>query len=236
MRLLIDGYNLLFASEVFASAAGPPTLHRTRIAFLEFLAGSIEEKVRAGTTIVFDATQAPAGLSHELSFAGMRILFSRNPSDADALLEDLLEAEKSPREVMVVSSDHRVQRAARRCGAKYIDSEEWIRKLRQCRPSADSGSASKKPEEWEQSAELAVWLNEFADVDSRQLLRESHPLPERKVKAPSSEEAVKPPGKPKPAKPPRARPPKKKKKPPNEEKPSGIWNPFPPGYGEDIEK
>ena len=39
-RLLIDGYNLLFASGVFASPSGPPTLQRTRDALLQFLAAA----------------------------------------------------------------------------------------------------------------------------------------------------------------------------------------------------
>src|SRR5687767_1642502 len=128
-RLLIDGYNLLHASGVFV-AAGPPTLERTRAAFLHFLAERLEARQCRRTTVVFDATQAPANLPHATSVAGMRVLFSRNGQDADALLEDLLLAEKSPRELLVVSSDHRVQRAARQRGARFVDSEIWIRELR----------------------------------------------------------------------------------------------------------
>src|SRR5688500_15190902 len=113
-RLLIDGYNLLHASDVFVST-GPPTLERTRTAFLNFLASTLGEKQCARATVVFDATQAPAGLPHALSFAGMSVLFSRGGQDADALLEDLLQGDRAPREMLVVSSDHRVQRAARQC-------------------------------------------------------------------------------------------------------------------------
>src|SRR5690348_3301541 len=87
-RLLIDGYNLLFASDVFASSAGPPTLERTRTALLQFLVDSLNQKQCARTTIVFDATQAPPGLPRETSYAGIQVLFSRSGQEADDLLEE----------------------------------------------------------------------------------------------------------------------------------------------------
>lgn len=233
-RLLIDGYNLLFASGVFASSAGPPTLERTRNALLQFLADSLAERLRIRTTVVFDATHAPPGLPHEMSFAGMRILFSRNPADADALLEDLLEAERAPREILVVSSDHRVQRAARQRGAKYIDSDAWMRELGQARHAAPQSQEGKPGlEAWEQSADLQAWLREFADVDSRKLSSDDVP---RKRKSAAPGDSLLPPNKPakpmqKPAKPKVA---KKSRKPTVDEKPSSLANPFPPGYGEDV--
>src|SRR5436190_1624816 len=115
--LLIDGYNLLFASDVSAPRSGPPTLQRTREALLRFLADSLDPSILGRMIVVFDATQAPPGLPQELTIAGMKVLFSRRGQDADALLEDLIAAARAPRELIVVSSDHRVQRAARQRGA-----------------------------------------------------------------------------------------------------------------------
>src|SRR4051794_7538370 len=123
MLLLIDGYNLLFASDVFASPAGPPTLQRTREALLQVLAGLLPRKYQGRTTVVFDATQAPPGLPGELMVSGLRMLFSRRGQEADDLLEELIAAEPAPRELLVVSSDHRVQRAARSRGASFADSD-----------------------------------------------------------------------------------------------------------------
>jgi hypothetical protein len=45
------------------------------------------------------------------------------------LLEELIAAEADPRNLLVVSSDHRVQRAARQRGAGYVDSEMWHAQL-----------------------------------------------------------------------------------------------------------
>jgi hypothetical protein len=124
MLLLIDGYNLLQASDIFP-AGGPPSLARSREALLAFLARVLEEPVRRQTTIVFDASQAPPGLPRELTYAEMSVRFAPRKLSADDLLEELIDAAPDPRNLTVVSSDHRVQRAARRRGARFLDSEAW---------------------------------------------------------------------------------------------------------------
>jgi uncharacterized protein len=218
-RLLIDGYNLLFASDVFASPAGPPTLERTRTALLQFLADYLDDRLRGRTVVVFDATQAPAGLPHELSFAGMRALFSRSGQEADDLLEDLIAVERAPRELTVVSSDHRVQRAARQRGAKFVDSDVWLRELKTTRQRVSSAAPAEDP--LKSSAEIQKWLAEFGDVDSRKL---------------APQESAPSPIKPAPPAVAKAAPPKKRSRPESDDdKPvPGHWNPFPPGYGDDL--
>ena len=220
-RLLIDGYNLLFATGVFASPAGPPTLQRTREALLQFLADNINAKLLARTVIVFDATQAPPGLPGEVAFAGMKVLFSRRGQEADELLEDLIAAHRAPRELLVVSSDHRVQRAARQRGAKYADSDQWLTTLQ--RPAQPASPSSKPDDPLAHSAELQAWLAEFSDVDSRRLAP-TDAKPAASPPAPAQQTA------------PPARPPKNRPRPPAgaEEKPAMPGNPFPPGYGEDL--
>jgi len=223
-RLLIDGYNLLFASSVFASSAGPPTLQRTREALLQFLAAKIDAKLLARTVIVFDATQAPPGLPGELVFAGMQVLFSRRGQEADELLEELIAANRAPRELLVVSSDHRVQRAARQRGSRYIDSDQWLASLE---PPAQSEAPSAKPDDpLATSAELQRWLTEFSDVDSRRLAPTDAPSAPPKTPPLAQDDKAASSGK------------VKKKRSAaasgGDEKPPLPWNPFPPGYGEDL--
>src|SRR6188768_4015672 len=148
-------------------------------------------------------------------------MFSRGGQDADALLEDLIAAERAPRELLVVSSDHRIQRAARQRGAKYADSDEWLRELHSRRPLTTS-----KPEGPSQSsAELQQWLAEFGDVDSRRLEPVDPPPPSASLPSPVVESPS-----------PKAKSGKKKadKGTSDDEKPQSRWNPFPPGYGEDL--
>jgi hypothetical protein len=81
------------------------------------------------------------------------------------MIEDLLENFSAPRSLVVVSSDHRVQRAARHWGAKFIDSEQWyaetVATRRQRNTLADDAAA--KPSGKPTPEELAHWLQEFGD-------------------------------------------------------------------------
>jgi len=127
MSLLIDGYNLLHASDVFPPDNVPPTLEQARLALLDFLAENLPAKLIPRTIIVFDATGAPPGLPREMTHRGLTVRFARRGGTADELLEELIDAEPDPRNLLVVSSDHRVQRAARQRGARFTDSEVWWR-------------------------------------------------------------------------------------------------------------
>lgn len=130
MSLLIDGYNLLHASGIFPPDDAPPTLESARLALLKSLAENLPAKQLARTIVAFDAVNAPPGLPREIMDHGVAVRFARRGRTADELLEELIAAEPDPRNLLVVSSDHRVQRAARQCGAKYIDSEVWWREIR----------------------------------------------------------------------------------------------------------
>lgn len=163
MALLIDGYNLLHVTDIFG-AAGPGTdLHRTRLALLNFLAAAIDKRERRQTTIVFDAAGAPPGLPQTISHEGMAIHFARH-SDADEMIEELLEQHRAPKSVTVVSSDHRVQRAARSHGATFVDSATWYTERRSAMRARAETDRSAKPGTPLAPDELAYWVQEFHDA------------------------------------------------------------------------
>ena len=66
----------------------------------------------------------------------------------------------------MVSSDHRVQRAARHVGASFLDSEEWYAErlaiCRERRAAADDAAA--KPSGDLTAAELNYWLRQFGET------------------------------------------------------------------------
>lgn len=165
MALLIDGYNLLNVTGIFAQAGPGTELHRTRIALLNFLSASIDQRERKATTIVFDAAGAPPGLPRTTKHDGITVHFAQRHSDADEMIEELLEQYRAPRSLLVVSSDHRVQRAARHVGASFQDSEEWYSKqlsvCRERRALADDAAA--KPTGDLTADELNYWLREFGE-------------------------------------------------------------------------
>ena len=119
------------------------------MALLDFLAASIEQararrdddRVRCGGR---SARLAEPTITHD----GMTVHFARRHSDADEMIEELLEECKAPKSLHVVSSDHRVQRAARQHGAGYVDSEQWFAELQAARRKRDARSedARAKPE------------------------------------------------------------------------------------------
>ena len=165
MALLIDGYNLLHVTSIFAGAGRGTELHRTRLALLEFLSASLSKRERTETTIVFDAAGAPPGLPRTLSHDGITVHFARRHADADEMIEDLLEQCAAPRALVVVSSDHRVQRAARHRGASYVDSEQWYAELRAAGREQEVAAENSPPKPTEITPEdVAYWLGQFADA------------------------------------------------------------------------
>lgn len=164
MPLLIDGYNLLHVTGLVGRGAG---LQGSREALLRFLAASIEPNERLQTTIVFDAADAPPGLPRLVAHEGMTVHYASDYANADELIEELIAAHHAPRSLLVVSSDHRLQRAAKRRRAPFIDSDQWFvealrRRDRSRRPAPP---LAVKPHDKLQSEEIAYWLAEFGDVD-----------------------------------------------------------------------
>jgi hypothetical protein len=157
--LLIDGYNLLQASGVFGRGRRT-SLEASREALLDWLGQVLDERQRKRTTIVFDAREAPPGLPNSAEKHGLRIQFAPRRSEADDLLEELIRTHSSPRLLTVVSSDHRLHRAARRRRATAVDSDKWVAKVRLKQTCDKSSPVRHEPMEPE---ELQSWLDEFGE-------------------------------------------------------------------------
>jgi len=172
MGLLIDGYNLLHASGILPRGIGPTTLQRSREALLNFLAESLAPAVIGRTTVVFDAGTSASGRVRSAEHRGIQVRFSAGKADADDLIEELIRADSAPRRLTVVSSDHRIQRAAQRRRAAAIDSDRWLADVWRSRaaspgatgrPSPDTES---KPSGGLSQYEVQVWLRRFGIEES----------------------------------------------------------------------
>ena len=154
-----DGYNLLYASGVIGSG-GRTALEGAREALLDWLGELLSDEQRLRTTIVFDGREAPPGLPDSDRRHDIQIRFAPRGSEADDLIEELIGAHSSPRSLTVVSSDHRIHRAARRRKATPIDSDKWVASMRRSpetyHPEPDRNRVV-KPEE------LNFWLKEFGE-------------------------------------------------------------------------
>jgi predicted RNA-binding protein with PIN domain len=99
----------------------------------------------------------------------MTIHFAPRHSDADEMIEELLEQHRSPKSLVVVSSDHRVQRAARHRGATFVDSAEWYSERRAALRESKSAKSSVKPEGKLTPDELHYWLGQFGEAPATEV-------------------------------------------------------------------
>lgn len=163
MSLIIDGYNLLNATNIVGRGRGRGSLERARSALLNMLVSTLSEDELATTTVVFDAKEAPPGLPDVSQHRGVTVRFARGFDEADDLIEQLIRADNVPRSLTVVSSDHRIQRAARRRRATAIDSDRWFRQLVAHKRDHESESppVDDKPDGQLSPDEVQRWLKEF---------------------------------------------------------------------------
>lgn len=129
MSLILDGYNVLFAAGILGRGVGPGTLQRARLTLLNLLAESLDEEAARRTIVVFDARDPPAHRPHRYDYRGIDVRFAVDAEGADEVIEELIRADSAPRQLTVVSSDHRLQKAARRRKAQAIDSDRWYAEL-----------------------------------------------------------------------------------------------------------
>jgi predicted RNA-binding protein with PIN domain len=210
MSILIDGYNLLHVTglsgpEITRREIAAGALERARNALLNFLAVSLDDDERQGTTVAFDSSNAPPGLPRELQHQGITVKYATGYESADELLEELIREASAPRRLTVVSSDHRVQRAAKRRKARAVDSDVWYAEIRESRRKTKEliATSTPKPACPLSDDDVAAWLDEFGDVCFEDLSSSTSSSIEN---PPPGEQAA----------------------------PSRIENPFPPGYGEDL--
>ena len=163
MTLLIDGYNLLNVTGIVGPAGRPSSLERSRRALLDFLADTLDPEQCARTTVVFDAHSPPPGLPRVVEHRGLTVRFATRYPDADSLIEELIRADTAPRRLTVVSSDHRLQRAARRRRSRAVDSEVWyaeiVRRHHQRRQLPPAGPS--QPTVPLDKEDVAYWLQQF---------------------------------------------------------------------------
>lgn len=227
MNTIIDGYNFIFHFGWMQPSGHSRALEKSRLRLIAELASRIPHAERAEILIVFDAKRTPTKATEsEQIVQGFPIVFAANFEEADAMIEELIRSHAVPKSLVVVSNDNRLKTAASRRRATGIGVEAWLdlcqSQLRSAAttqgPSAenklDAFTGSRKERAIEELS-ATDWLAEFdiedPAIDIEQWL-ESEP-----VKDVDSMKDTDP-----------ATEPSQKKQNPNN------YNPFPPGYGEDL--
>jgi len=127
--LLIDAYNLLHQSDLLGRGRGALWLERARQRLIRQLALLLDRELAMRTTLVFDAHwNADPGVTgdHDTS---IDVRYAVEYPEADDLIEELIARHPAPKQLTVVSSDHRLQRAAARRGASFVDADRWYERL-----------------------------------------------------------------------------------------------------------
>ncbi len=171
-QILIDGYNLLYALGLPHGPRRPRALEKARNRLLDQLAARLGKDVDS-VTVVFDARHPPPGQPAEENRHGVHVVFAVQHGEADDLLEDLIRRHSSPRQLSVVSDDHRIQRAARRRRCRVLSCGEFLDELKAKRPRRPSGAEeSIAPKELPPASDNERWIKEFADLDQGPEMRE----------------------------------------------------------------
>ncbi|MFG0265909.1 MAG: NYN domain-containing protein [Rhodopirellula sp. JB055] len=124
--LLIDGYNVIGPVAPPSRGASVNWLQDERQLLLNRLSEHLTDIIRSRTCVVFDARNPPQGVSDQMSFSDMDVRFAVGYPEADDLIEEIIFAHPTPKSLTVISSDHRLQAAAKRRKALPLDSEAWL--------------------------------------------------------------------------------------------------------------
>ncbi|MGQ0633092.1 MAG: NYN domain-containing protein [Planctomycetaceae bacterium] len=162
--LLIDGYNLMHAAGMARETYGPGDLKRCRERLLRYLAHKLTPAQIERTTVVFDARDPPGDRPARQNIGGLTVLFAGAGGDADLAIQEWLDQHSAPKRVTVVSSDHALQRAARRRGAQYVDSEPFFETLKRRRAGSHRAVDEEKPERAVSDTEAARWSAHVGDL------------------------------------------------------------------------
>lgn len=191
--LLIDAYNALHVQGVL-----PPELAGLEPPGLAQLLAST--RFGAHATLVCDgpAPLARRPVGRPLDRGGeramrvegaesVRILYAGAGRDADSLIERLIDSSDAPRRLTVVSSDHRLRLAARRRRARWLPSEDFLRRLVEALRDDARGpggpgpgrslSGLVKPDAPLREDEVRAWLQEFGFDETLTPRGETSPTP-----------------------------------------------------------
>jgi predicted RNA-binding protein with PIN domain len=158
MGYLIDGNNLIGATPgMDLGAANARQRLLRRLADFRNLPGKRPQRI----TVVFDGEPEPH-FPQGSSFQGVRVLYSKPDSTADAVIRELVEAQVNKRELTVVTSDRALYTYVRSCGIRATTCEQFNERLQAALESAGIEDKVDAPVD---DSEIDEWMRYFG-VDS----------------------------------------------------------------------
>ena len=165
---LIDGYNLWWNTGEFGPDNDDGTLQGARDSLIHWLVTTLPTNLREKTVLVFDAKNPPPNRGFLFNHSGLTVHFAVGYPDADTLMEEYILIHHAPRNLTVVTSDHRIQRAAKRKRATATDADHWARQIQhQFQDTDDEQTNNTKPNPALSDHEVIGWMKGFG-IDSQQ--------------------------------------------------------------------
>ncbi|MCA9192275.1 MAG: NYN domain-containing protein [Planctomycetales bacterium] len=170
MRLLIDGYNLLFQSPFLGRGGGAKWLENARLRLLTHLVERLPADMRALTTVVFDASRRTE-FTQDFQVSDIQVYFAAEHPEADDLILFLLRQHSHAKQLTVVSGDRRIRDAARARKAVSVAPEDfldWLDRQASVTTTEDGKEPSDKElqrhtEDALSDQEVQYWLDKFSD-------------------------------------------------------------------------
>jgi len=171
MPLVVDGYNVIFASGRRPVRYESGECERLRTELLERL-----EHYRNLTgeeiTVVFDGGPGGAHLARHQWFGGLEVIFSDPESDADEEIKRLVRDSTGARDLRIVTDDRELTQYVRRLGARVSSSGELLRKMEQPRKRGDALTEEADPAckfTGPAPHEVDDWVELFGELDEEDL-------------------------------------------------------------------
>lgn len=121
MPFLVDGYNLYHAATRFSTDwAGLVPLK-----LCDLIAEDMQ-RLRDAAIVVFDGTRPRDQVTRIEPEGFVKLAYSGPYQEADDVIEDLIRRNSAPRRLIIVTSDRRIHKAARKRRAKSIKAQDYL--------------------------------------------------------------------------------------------------------------
>lgn len=163
MPLVVDTYNVLHAVGVL-----PPDLAGIGVdGLLDLTARS--RFARLGGVLVCDGNPRPG--AGRRRHGALRVSYAGPGREADDVIEAIIARSTSPRRLVVVSSDGRIQRAARKRRCRILSAEAFLYRLTQDAAAEERPTPPARPSSALRDDEVDAWMDAFGvDDDELELL------------------------------------------------------------------
>ena len=125
---IVDGYNVIYGCGLVRDPVqklDAGELEQARRTLLQHIQNAFTTEDQKRTTVVFDSNKRAAREDRDQGLR-MEVRYAVDHDDADELIEQLIRKHSAPKQLLVVSSDHRIQKAASRRSASFVDAEPWF--------------------------------------------------------------------------------------------------------------